>query len=310
MWLKGNLHTHTTNSDGDSPPDVVAAWYRDHGYDFLSLTDHNVLTQPQTVSAQALGDMFLIPGEEVTMELSVHVNAINVGDLLEPPRTGVQPMAMGNVPGRDDDKLRLLRDALERIHRAGAIASVNHPNYQWCLSPDLIGQLEGLRFFEVFNGHPQSQNDGDQAHAGTERIWDHLLLAGKPVYALATDDAHHLKNWAPSYSNPGRGWVMVDAPERTPLSIQRALERGAFYASSGVTLEALEARRGHIEVAVRAVEGESYTLEFVSDGGVVVDRRAGASGCCEVPAGKRYLRAVVRASSGARAWVQPTFRET
>jgi predicted metal-dependent phosphoesterase TrpH len=34
-WFKGNLHTHTTLSDGDAPPDIVAAWYEQHGYDFL-----------------------------------------------------------------------------------------------------------------------------------------------------------------------------------------------------------------------------------------------------------------------------------
>ena len=39
-WLKGNLHTHTTRSDGTGTPDEVIAMYRDDGYDFLALTDH------------------------------------------------------------------------------------------------------------------------------------------------------------------------------------------------------------------------------------------------------------------------------
>jgi hypothetical protein len=39
-WLKGNLHAHTTVSDGKDPPDKVAAWYREHGYAFLAITDH------------------------------------------------------------------------------------------------------------------------------------------------------------------------------------------------------------------------------------------------------------------------------
>jgi len=38
QWYKGNLHTHTTNSDGDTDPDGVIAWYVDHGYNFLSIT--------------------------------------------------------------------------------------------------------------------------------------------------------------------------------------------------------------------------------------------------------------------------------
>lgn len=40
-WWKGNTHTHTWWSDGDSPPESVAAWYRDRGYQFLVLSDHN-----------------------------------------------------------------------------------------------------------------------------------------------------------------------------------------------------------------------------------------------------------------------------
>jgi len=40
-WFKGNTHVHTWHSDGDSPPEVVAAWYKQHGYHFLVLTDHN-----------------------------------------------------------------------------------------------------------------------------------------------------------------------------------------------------------------------------------------------------------------------------
>jgi hypothetical protein len=41
-WWKGNLHTHTLWPDGDGFPDMVAAWYRDHGYHFLALSEHNV----------------------------------------------------------------------------------------------------------------------------------------------------------------------------------------------------------------------------------------------------------------------------
>ncbi|MEZ5458947.1 MAG: hypothetical protein R3E65_06450 [Steroidobacteraceae bacterium] len=40
-WWKGNTHTHTWWSDGDSPPESVAQWYRDRGYHFLVLSDHN-----------------------------------------------------------------------------------------------------------------------------------------------------------------------------------------------------------------------------------------------------------------------------
>src|SRR5690606_4788956 len=72
-WFKGNTHTHTNNSDGDSPPDVVARWYRNNGYDFLVLTDHNKRTEVEAIQAEinALNAaeqrkaFLLIPGEEI-----------------------------------------------------------------------------------------------------------------------------------------------------------------------------------------------------------------------------------------------------
>lgn len=42
-WYKGNLHTHSLWSDGDDYLEMIADWYKTHGYDFLSFTDHNVL---------------------------------------------------------------------------------------------------------------------------------------------------------------------------------------------------------------------------------------------------------------------------
>ena len=42
-WQRGNTHTHTLWSDGDAPPETAIAWYVDHGYDFVVLSDHNIL---------------------------------------------------------------------------------------------------------------------------------------------------------------------------------------------------------------------------------------------------------------------------
>ncbi|MCA9128269.1 MAG: hypothetical protein KDB22_14350 [Planctomycetales bacterium] len=45
QWFKGNLHTHSLWSDGDEFPEVIAAWYAEHGYNFLALSDHNTLSR-------------------------------------------------------------------------------------------------------------------------------------------------------------------------------------------------------------------------------------------------------------------------
>jgi hypothetical protein len=46
-WWKGNLHTHSLWSDGDDFPEMIAGWYRTHGYHFLALSDHNILSEGQ-----------------------------------------------------------------------------------------------------------------------------------------------------------------------------------------------------------------------------------------------------------------------
>src|SRR4029453_2308208 len=67
-WYKGNTHTHTLNSDGDSTPDDVVRWYREHGYHFVTLTDHNYLTSVDGLNAlPGADDQFLVmKGEEVS----------------------------------------------------------------------------------------------------------------------------------------------------------------------------------------------------------------------------------------------------
>src|SRR5436853_6514220 len=44
-WYKGNLHTHSLWSDGNDFPELICDWYRDHGYDFLAISDHNILAE-------------------------------------------------------------------------------------------------------------------------------------------------------------------------------------------------------------------------------------------------------------------------
>ena len=44
-WYKGNLHTHSLWSDGNDFPEMIAKWYKDHDYQFLGISDHNILSK-------------------------------------------------------------------------------------------------------------------------------------------------------------------------------------------------------------------------------------------------------------------------
>ena len=89
-WFKGNIHTHTTESDGDDTPENVVRWYRRHGYDFLVLSDHNHLTLFEYAAGRRrFKRPLMVPGEEVTLSIHegrtpIHINAIGISRVVEP----------------------------------------------------------------------------------------------------------------------------------------------------------------------------------------------------------------------------------
>ena len=83
------------------------------------------------------------------------------------------------------------------------------------------------------------------------------------LYGIAVDDAHNYHEQGPTVSNPGRGWVMVRAPELAADGIVTAMEAGDFYGTSGVTLDDVRFSDGRLSLSIRAEDGVSYTTQFV-----------------------------------------------
>lgn len=148
------------------------------------------------------------------------------------------------------------------------IAHINHPNFHFAITArDIIG-LKGERFFEVFNGHPQVYNYGDSLRPGTEFMWDEINMAyhrkNQPLlYGLATDDSHNYHLFGSKYSNAGRGWVMVRADSLTPAALIRAMEKGDFYATTGVVLDDVGVRDNTLAIDIREEEGVQYEIQFI-----------------------------------------------
>ncbi|MDA0204304.1 MAG: CehA/McbA family metallohydrolase [Acidobacteria bacterium] len=299
-WYKGNLHTHTINSDGDTSPDDVVRWYKEHRYDFLSLTAHNFLTETGGLSGVfgAKGKFLLLPGEEVTSRYSgkpIHINALDVRSLIEPATgTSVVDTIQQNV---------------DRIHAANSLASLNHPNFGWAITTDELRQVNGLKLFEVYNGHPTVNNQGGGGQPGLEEMWDSLLTAGRRIHGIAVDDAHHFKTLGQGYSNPGRGWVMVKAAELSVATVRAALENGDFYASTGVVLEDAERLPNGLRLRLPQTGTTRFTTQFIGANGEVLATSIDAAPEYRLKAGQPYVRAVVTDSNGWQAWVQPVFAD-
>src|SRR5262245_31639973 len=178
-WYKGNTHTHTLNSDGDSTPDDVVRWYREHGYQFLVLTDHNFLTSVDGLNAlHGADEQFLVVrGEEVTDRLgdkSLHINALGSS-------SKVDPQGGASV-------VEVLQRNVDAIRAAAAVPHINHPNFRWSVTADELRQVRNNKLFEVYNGHHTVNNLGGGGVPGTEEAWDAILSSGVLLYGIAVDD--------------------------------------------------------------------------------------------------------------------------
>jgi len=296
-WYKGNTHTHTTNSDGDSPPEVVARWYKDHGYDFLVLSDHNFFTDPETLASLVDSSFLLIPGEEVTSAFDgrpVHVNGLNLPGLVD-PRTA-------------EGMVATIQANVDAVREVDGVPHINHPNFRWAFGAGELAQVERDRLLEIWNGHPTVHNVGGDGTPGMEEVWDALLTGGKRIYGIAVDDAHHFQGeFRRDRANPGRGWVAVRAPDKSPQALMSALEEGRFYASNGVELADVVVAPRRLEIHITPRGDFRHTTTFVGSGGRVLATSA-ENPAVYVPDGTEgYVRARVTDSMGYHAWTQPVF---
>ena len=296
-WYKGNTHTHTLNSDGDSTPDEVVRWYREHDYQFLVLSDHNFLTSVDGLNALHGADekFLVIPGEEVTDKFGskpIHVNALNLRKLVEPQGgTSVVETIQRNV---------------NAVRGADSVPHINHPNFMWAITADDLSRISNDKLLEIYNGHPMVNNEGGGGRPGMEEVWDILLTGGKLIYGIAVDDAHHFKRpWDRDSSRPGRGWVVVRAPRLDAVALMAAMEKGDFYASTGVELRDYTAAKDTITIDIR-VSGETrYTTRFLGRKGQVLQESTTNRSIYRFRGDEGYVRASVTDSNGAKAWTQP-----
>ena len=183
-WYRGNTHAQTRESDGDSSPEDVAAWYKNHGYDFLVLSDHNVFTDPAVLSHLVGDDFLLIPGEEVTSNYEsapVHVNGLNLPGLVD-PRTGSTMVAT-------------IQNNVDAIREVEGVPSHQPPQLR-------VGfRCRGARA----GGERQTPRDPQRPSDRPQRRWRRLLIGrgdlGHPSDGREAHLRHRRRRCAPL---PGR----------------------------------------------------------------------------------------------------------
>ena len=292
-WLKGNTHAHTTRSDGLCPPEQQIRDYIAQGYDFLAITDHNLIDSHRLGAAAGL---CMIPGwERDIRHASDNTRCIHVVGLLpvspeEVPVTEARRYEVNEIP---DQQL------LDEMGAAGQFVILCHPRWSR-MTPAEVVALTGFDAVEVFNtGCERLMHAG---HAGL--YWDALLEEGRRVWGIACDDTHGKT----SRSDRFGGWVMVRSEDCTPGAILAALKRGGYYFSQGPAIWDWGLRDGAVYLRCspcREVHVTTYPTRgcsfWAGEGEVLTEI------CYPLKGGERYVRVECRDEEGRTAWTNPHF---
>lgn len=275
QWLRGNLHAHTTASDGSRPMQEVIDDYAARGYQFLMISDHDIHTGPEQYARVDVRGMTLIPGNEITANgpHMLHVNA--------PCR--VEPHAV---------RQRAITEAVS----AGGFIILNHPNWQATFDHcplALMKQWTGFTGIEIFNGVVDRLEGSPYA----VNKWDQLLSSGVRAWGFANDDSH-----APE-GDCGLGWNCVYAADRSVDAIVRALQAGRFYASTGVTIREIEVTGSQIRIATENAD----RIVALQQHGQRIGRVDAKEIEIDVPDTAAYVRFTCWGPGESFAWTQPFF---
>lgn len=299
-WYQGNLHTHTTASDGRHDPQEVVDWYAKRGYDFLVITDHNLVLPVDSLDPCG---MRLIQGEELTH-----------------PRTHTVGIGLQETLPRGEST----QEQVDLVNAAGGLAIVAHPNWMG-LSVEDIAPLRGHIAIELSNQVCFRLNGlGDSV-----AWWDALLSQGHRCWGVAVDDMHDFT------LDAGFGWVLIalageplmegEAPaEPFPLSqkkrgsggegqpfsaptetaIRAALQSGRFVASTGPSFEQIAVQGRTVSVRTSPCR----EIRFIGRDARVLYCAQGEAKCkasYELPTGEPFVRVEIEDTEGRRAWTQP-----
>ena len=221
-WLKGNLHTHTTESDGCWTPQATVDNYAAQGYDFLAITDHYVVTEVDELQGRGLT---VLPGAEVI-----------VGPVALGQRPHIIALGAEAMPDSYDPANPPPPEALPTINKWCELLWIGHPFWSLVDAADLL-PVEGYIGVEVYNSICQNET----GRGSSEVVWDMLLAHGRRAWGLAVDDTHHPND---AYG----GWVMLKAEDNTPQAIYAALREGQFYSSSGPEIYDVQVQEDGVEV--------------------------------------------------------------
>lgn len=283
-FFRGNLHCHSTNSDGELTPEAVCRFYRAHGYDFVCISDHFRARYGFPVTdTRAFRD----DGFTTLIGAELHAPQISSGEVWHILACGLPLDFAATEDGESGVALAA------RAMAAGAFVALPHPEWYTLTLADALG-VEALHAVEVYNSVCAYECD----RGGGGALLDQLLVAGRRIGAIAVDDAHYYQGEAPS------GWVMVKAERNEPEALLAALKAGAYYATQGPAFQRISREGDHLHFETSAIE----SLHLVGHGSRQKMVRGRGITRARLPLKKfrgRWCRAIAIDAEGRRAWTNP-----
>lgn len=342
---RANLHCHSAHSDGSQYCDEVADWYRENGYQVLSISDHD-----------AYGDQDggVAPGARQNDQVVHDWDGDGVLHETRERRSGVEAYVRDYskpAPEWVPREWNLSRPG-EFLILNGLEASFGHPhtNAVGCPSGDIPEPREGFAFIDwchgnggvVFQNHPASWNeqpeklyehpdlsrvDGIEVMNGflardnrkggnsdgspgfAEGLWNGCLDAGKRLWGFANDDAHTIDTTV--FCGAGSAWNMIWARELTAEAILEALHNGAFYATCGIIIDEVAITEDTLTVR----SPNATHIEVIGDGGRILSHVDASEITYTLAGDEKWVRVVLwndtmcydepEPQFPQKAWMQP-----
>ena len=211
-WYKGDLHCHSTHSDGDSTVQEVIASAESKGLDFFVITDHDGSmdgSPTQWYDPDYHSDqMVMLYGVEWTTGLG-HANVWASG-----------PFDYGDLwlANRAQDA----QMAIDAAHIQNALFSTNHPSAFLCC-PWEYTEYEGIDSIEIWNSMYLLPNF---SFVATRVFWDDHLLSGKRIPGVGGSDTHQLEGFEAIFLRHAEPTTWVYAEERSAEAILAGIRAG------------------------------------------------------------------------------------
>jgi len=299
--FKGNLHTHSNRSDGRHKPAQVVSWYKQRGYDFICLSDHEIYYDDDSLNTD---DFICLSGYEMRVENKVDDVSFHLHGLLDPnikSNKAFRHDEIHEIPDYYGD-LDVVQRLMDEMKERGNLVIFNHPNWSRN-SYESLEKLTGFSAIEIYN----HQSEIEEACGYSVDYWDYCLRKGMKCFGVATDDAHSIDITAKVGEAFG-GYIVCDLDSLSQEQIIKSIGKGTFYASQAPQIFDLRIEKNILKIKTSEVRYIKFIV-FETRGSTVFSKNGESItyGEYKICGDEQYIRVEAIDRNGYIAWSNPIF---